>query len=163
MVTLAVFSPEQMIISTIPFDSLADAEGLVDDLLADPERKQAFSDIDALCSSSFNSLSRIIEAGSGRETANWIQRYRFIPTMGHRPQLIAALQEYASHVGDPKVSITSSLNGQSVIASIAVESLSTIEERTDQIANDPATIARATAVLAHVESSANGISKVFRV
>jgi hypothetical protein len=58
-----------MIISSVPFDSLTDAEGLVDSLLSNPERKQEFAAIYALCSSSFNSMSRIIKEGSGRETA----------------------------------------------------------------------------------------------
>lgn len=76
--------------------------------------------------------------------------------------MIAALKEYASHVGEPHVSITASMIGPSVIAGVAVESLATVEERTDQIANDPATQARAAAVLAHVESTNISISKVFR-
>jgi hypothetical protein len=107
-------------------------------------------------------MSRIIEAGSGRETANWIQRYRFIPSNGARPQLIAALLEFASHSGDPGMSITASTNGPSVVASLAVESLSTIEERGDLMASDPGTVARVAAVGAHIDSYAVSISKVFR-
>ena len=58
MTTMTLFSAESMIMSTTPFYHLADAEGLADGLLADPARKQAFADIDALCSSSFIPMSR---------------------------------------------------------------------------------------------------------
>jgi len=162
MTTAGVFSARQLIVSTTPFESLSEAESLVDGLLSNPQRQQAFADIGALCTSTANNLSRIIEPGSGRETANWIQRYVFTHAPSERRQLIEALREYGSHLGDPKISITGSMNGPQVVSSLAVESLSTIEGRGEAIANDPATTARASAVISHTETYAVGIAKVYR-
>ena len=160
--TAGVFAPTQYIVSTTGFESLSEAEELVEGVLSSPERRQAFDDIGALCTSTSNTISRIIEPGSGRDTANWIQRYVFNPAPNARRELIGALKEYASHLDDPKLTITGSLNSPTVVGSLAVESLSTIEERTDAIANDPATQARVAAVVAHVESWIAGIAKVYR-
>ncbi len=162
MTTVGVFAPTTYVVSTTPFESLAEAEELADGVLSSPERRQEFDAIHALCSSSQNNLSRIVEAGSGRETANWIQRYVFTHAPNDRRRLIEALREYGSHIGDPQLSITASMSGPQVVASIAVESLSTIDERGDALANDPPTMARAAAVLSHTETYGVGIAKIYR-
>ena len=163
MTTVGVFAPTTYVVSSTPFESLAEAEELADGVLSNPEQRQAFDGIGALCSSTQNNLSRIIEPGSGRETANWIQRYVFTHAPNDRRGLIEALREYGSHIGDPQGSITASMSGPQVIASLAVESLSTLEERGDAIANDLPTMARAAAVVSHTEAYTVGIAKVYRI
>lgn len=162
LTTLGVFSPTPAIVTTTPFDSLTAAEELVDGVLSSPDRRKAYDDIGALCVSTANTMNRIIEPGSGRETAKWIQRYVFTPAPGSTRGLIAALAEFGSHSDGPKAAITNSMNGPQVVASLAMDSLSTLEERSDALANDLATQTRAAAVVSQVETWFVGISKVYR-
>lgn len=161
-VTMSIFSPANLIISTTPFESLAEAEQLVEGVISNDDRRAGFDALGAMCSSTRNNLSRVIEEPEGMEEASWVQRYVFQHTNNGRRNLIDALKGVRENQKGAKAAITASANGPQVVLSTAYQSLSEIEEQGDALMNDPATIVRARAVLDHTDSWLSGIARVFR-
>lgn len=159
-VTMSVFSPITRVITAVPFDDMTAIEGLVDRVFSDPERQAAYDAIGALCNSVNINLSRVINPPDGIENAKWVRRYVFHHDTHSRRQLVGALMELNEHGDGPKVGITVSMNGPAVIATLAAQSLSEIEEANDRLENDAGTQARAAAVLAASTTWMSGIAKV---
>lgn len=159
-ITMSVFSPVTRVITSAPFENMADIEGMVDGVLSDPVRHAGFDAVAALCNRVWIDLSRVIVPRERVDNVKWVRRYVFHHRPTGRRQLIAALLEFNEHIDGPKASITASVNGPTVIASLGAESLSEIEAAGDRLENDPGTQTRAAAVLSAVESWGGGISRV---
>lgn len=158
--TASIAAPKMLIISSTPYESLSDLQSRVDGLFDDDEARAGWDRVGALAKSTVNNLSRVIEPPDGIENANYVQRYVFQHDTSSRRQLVAALQEMRAQGDGPKIGITQSTSGGSVVASRAVGSLAELESHMDRLRDDPSTILRAASVLAHCTSWSSGIAKV---
>jgi len=158
--TASIASPRMLIVTTTPYESLADLQTRADGIFDSEEARAQWDRIGALASSTVNSLSRVIVPPEGSETANYFQRYVFTNDTSSRRQLLGALQEMNAQGTGPDLGISASISGGQVIVSRAVDSLSDLEEPWDRLAEDPGTIARAASVLANCTDWGSGIAKV---
>ena len=159
-ITMSVFSPVSRVITSAPFENMAEIESAVEAVATDPERQAGFDGVAALCRSVWIDLSRVIVPREQVDNVKWVRRYLFHHSPTGRRQLVAALLEFNEHSDGPKAAITVSVNSPIVIASISAQSLSEIEAAGDRLENDPGTQARAAAVLSAAESWGGGISRV---
>ena len=116
--------------------------------------------VTALCRSANINLSRIITPPDGIENAKWVRRWVFQHDTQSRRRLIGSLQELNEHTDGPKAGITVSLNGPTVIATRAAQSLSEIEEANDRLESDMGSQVRAAAVLSASTTWMSGIARV---
>ncbi|MDA1280566.1 MAG: hypothetical protein O3B95_11125 [Chloroflexi bacterium] len=160
MTTVSVASARMLIVSSTPYENLADLQARVDGIFDNQDARKAWDRVGALARSTVNNLSRIVEPPEGIEEANYIQRYVFEPRITSRRQLVDALREINARSGEPNLGITASINGSTVIASRAVRSMADMEEPWDKLRDDPGTLSRAAAALALCDSWSSGIAKV---
>ena len=160
LTTMSIASPRMLVVSSTPYEELSDLESRVDGIFDSEEARASWDHVGSLAASSVNNLSRVIAPPEGIETANYIQRYIFNPAPSSRRNLIAALVEYFEQSEGQKAGITTSVNSPSVVASIAVGSLSDLEGGWDRLRDDAGTITRASSIMAHCESWTCGIAKV---
>jgi len=158
--TVSIAAPRMLIITTTPYENLADFQSRVDGIFESDEARAGWDRVSALASSTVNNLSRVIVPPEDRETANFFQRYVFTHDSSSRRSLIAALQEMNAQGAGPDFGISTSVSGSHVTATMAVDSLSELEEPWGRLAEDPGTMARAANVLAHSTEWGSGIAKV---
>jgi hypothetical protein len=158
--TMTIASSVQAVVTSTPYESLADLQSTVDGTFEDAETMAEWDKVAALASSTRNNLSQIIQLPDNMMSAKYVERYVFYHDPMSRGQLIAAIQEFSARSDDPNVGITSSMIGNTIFVSRPLESLAELESAFDRLRDDPAAITRGSNVLVHSTDWIAGISKV---
>lgn len=94
--TISIASAAQTVVTSTPYESLADLQLTVDGIFDDKEALGEWDQIGALASSTRNNLSQIIQLPQNMLKAKYVERYEFYHDPMSRGQLIAAIQEFSA-------------------------------------------------------------------